>query len=375
VTIARAAFPTNVDDDFLSSERELRESAEKYRTIFNLANDAIFLHDATGRIVDVNQKMTEMYGYTHDEAVALSVGDLSSNEPPYTQERAVQLLTAARKGTPQLFEWSARHRSGRLFWVEVNLKLITIGETAMMLASVRDITDRKLAQAHLQQVDEQLREQASLVTLGQMAAVVAHEVRNPLAGVRGAIQVIGSRLPAGSRDAAIVSEVIARLDALDELMTDMLLFARPPHASPVLVDIRALADETSNLVAQDVRSRNVQFTVDGTRPVVKADPKLLKSVLLNLLLNAADAVQGGGSVRTSIATTAEACVITVIDSGPGIPAEIRERIFVPFFTTKSRGTGLGLPTAKRLVEAHGGRIRVTCPSDGGTTVTIELPRT
>jgi PAS domain S-box-containing protein len=375
VTLARADARTYVDDGYPSLERELRDSAEKYRAIFDLANDAIFLHDATGRIVDVNRKMTEMYGCTREDALALSVADLSSNEPPFTQERALELLNAAKAGTPQLFEWSAKHRSGRLFWVEVNLKLITIGDEAMMLAIVRDITDRKHAQAQLHHAAEQLREQASLVTLGQMAAVVAHEVRNPLAGVRGAIQVIGSRLPVDSRDAVVVNEVIARLDALDELMTDMLLFARPPHANLVPVDVRTLADETTSLLAQDDRAHHVEFSVEGTGPVVMADPKLLKSVLLNLMLNAADAVQNKGTVRTSIGATADACVITVIDSGPGIPPEIRDRIFVPFFTTKSRGTGLGLPTAKRLIEAHGGRIGVICPSGGGTAVTIELPRT
>ena len=345
-----------------------------YRAIFDLANDAIFVHDAsTGAIVDVNLKMTEMYGYTRAEAQHLSVADLSAGSPPYTQERALELLQAA-KATPQLFEWVARDRGGREFWVEVSLKRVEIAGHDRLLAIVRDITERKRAEETLRAADEQLREQAALVRLGEMAAVVAHEVRNPLAGVRGAIQVMSRRLPQDGADAAVMREIVGRLDALDDLMTDLLLFARPPHANMIPVDLVALAKEATEFVARSSPAETVQFEVEGTSPPLMADPKLMKSVLLNLLLNATHAVQSGGTVRMTIVATDAACVLTVSDTGPGIAAEIRDRIFVPFFTTKARGTGLGLPTAKRLVEAHGGRIRVECPPAGGTVVFIELPR-
>jgi signal transduction histidine kinase len=246
-----------------------------------------------------------------------------------------------------------------------------LGAFASTLAG---IIVRKRAEQQLRTADEQLREQAALVRLGEMAAVVAHEVKNPLAAVRGAIQVIGGRLPPENRDAAVIHQVIARLDALDELMRDMLLFARPPKAQFMAVDIAALARETSELVSQDAGLHEVRFEVHGTAPAVNADPNLMKSVLLNLLLNAAHASQRAATVRTTITDMDRFCCITVADAGPGIPPEIRERIFVPFFTTKARGTGLGLPTAKRLVEAHSGHIRVECPPGGGTVVTIELPR-
>jgi PAS domain S-box-containing protein len=347
-----------------------------YRAIFDLANDAIFLHDAsTGAIVDVNRKMTELYGYSREEAQHLSVVDLSGGAPPYTQQRALQLLEAAAAGEPQLFEWLAKDRSGRTFWVEVSLKRVEIVGRDRLLAIVRDISERKRTEETLRAADEQLREQAALVRLGEMAAVVAHEVRNPLAGVRGVLQVISRRLPHDSPDAAVVREAVARLDALDDLMTDLLLFARPPQVRPTPVDIAALARATVDFVAQGPTAYGVRFEVDGESPPIVADPKLLKSVLLNLLLNAAHAVQNAGTVRTSIAATDGACVLAVADNGPGIPADIRDRIFVPFFTTKSRGTGLGLPTAKRLIEAHGGRITVECPPAGGTVVSIELPIT
>ena len=514
-----------------------------YRAIFDTANDAIFVHDmTTGAILDVNRKMSDMYGYTRDEALHLTVQDLSAGIAPYSEERAFELVREAVAGAPQLFEWLAKDRAGRLFWVEVNLTRVAIGARDRLLAIVRDITERKVAErrireshdsqktlnallrlaledttleellqraltlvlhntwpatlgvgavflkdehrgelvlaahngldAHilercarvplghclcgrvassgeplfcsgvderhettyagisphghycipifaretvlgvlnvylaaghlrspaeeeffgsfastlagiivrkraeqsLRAADERLHEQATLVTLGEMAAVVAHEVRNPLAAVRGAIQVIGRRLPPDGKDAGVVGEVIARLDALEELMKDLLLFARPPRMRPAPVDMVALAQTTSALASQDPATRDVRFEIEGSAQHVMADPQLLQIVLLNLFLNAAHAMQGSGTIRISVADGGETCRITVADTGTGIPPEIRDRIFMPFFTTKPRGTGLGLSTAKRLVDIHHGRIGVECPPEGGTIVTIALPQ-
>jgi signal transduction histidine kinase len=208
-----------------------------------------------------------------------------------------------------------------------------------------------------------------------MAAVIAHEVKNPLAGVRGAIQVIGSRLPQGGKDAVMVKEIVSRIDALNELMQDLLLFARPPQPKSAPIDIATLVTTTADLLGGDPALKDVRVTVDGVAPRVMADPDLLKIVFVNLLVNGAHAMKGRGTIRVSLATMAEACQIAFADDGPGIPSEVREKIFTPFFTTKSRGSGLGLPTAKRLIEAHRGSITVACPTAGGTIVTVELPAT
>jgi signal transduction histidine kinase len=206
-----------------------------------------------------------------------------------------------------------------------------------------------------------------------MAAVIAHEVKNPLAGIRGAIQVIGGRLPEGSRDAAMTKEIVARIDALNELMKDLLLFARPPQPRLTSVEIARLVATTVDLMHEDPALKGVRVLVDGSAPPIEADPDLLKIVFQNLLMNSAHAMQGQGTIRIAVTTVDSRCHIVFSDAGPGIPAEIREKIFTPFFTTKSRGSGLGLPTAKRLIEAHGGRISIDCPPGGGTTVNIQLP--
>jgi two-component system sensor histidine kinase PilS (NtrC family) len=198
-------------------------------------------------------------------------------------------------------------------------------------------------------------------------------VKNPLAAVRGAVEVIGMRLPADSRDAAVVKEIVTRIDSLNDLMKDLLLFARPPRPQPVPVDVLPLVASTIALMKQDPEFAAIDIEVEGSAPPVSADPGLLSIVFLNLLVNGAHAMGERGRMKVSVSSIAGGCDIVFRDHGPGIPEKIREKIFAPFFTTKSHGTGLGLATVKRLVEAHRGMVDVQCPSDGGTAVTVRLP--
>jgi signal transduction histidine kinase len=224
-------------------------------------------------------------------------------------------------------------------------------------------------------MEEQLREQTSLARLGEMAAVIAHEVKNPLAGIRGAIQVIGGRLPKESKDATVVKEIVNRIDTLNELIKDLLLFARPPHPRPLPVDLAGLVRTTADLLSGDPALKAVAIQIEGAAPPVLADAELLKIVFQNLLVNSAQAMQGRGEIQVSLEAVGGVCRLIFRDAGPGIAADVLERIFTPFFTTKARGTGLGLATAKRIVEAHAGRIAIDSATGGGTTVTIELPVT
>jgi two-component system sensor histidine kinase AtoS len=118
---------------------------------------------------------------------------------------------------------------------------------------------------------------------------------------------------------------------------------------------------------------DVDVDVDGVAPLVSADADMLRIVFQNLLINGAHAMDGKGRIHVAVGTADSTCQIAFIDGGPGIPAEIREKIFTPFFTTKSRGSGLGLPTAKRLIDAHNGQIVIDCPAAGGTTVVVRIP--
>ena len=140
-----------------------------------------------------------------------------------------------------------------------------------------------------------------------------------------------------------------------------------------MVEIGALVAATADFLSDDPAIKNIEVRVEGSVPPVVADAELLRIVLVNLLVNGAHAMQGRGTIQVSLSSIADMCQIAFADEGPGIPLDMLEKIFTPFFTTKARGSGLGLPTVRRLIEAHQGTISIACPSGGGTIVTVQLP--
>jgi PAS domain S-box-containing protein len=349
-------------------EERLRSSEAHWRSVVESAVDGIVVIDAHGRIEAFNAAAERLFGYREDEIVGRNVHVLMPS--PYREEHDGYLAQYLRTGAGNIIgigrEARALRRDGTTFPVHLAVGEMIVNGERKFTGILHDLTTRV-------RMEEQLREQAAMARLGEMAAVIAHEVKNPLAGIRGAVQVIGGRLAAESREAAVVKEIVTRIDGLNDLMKDLLLFARPPQPRPAPIDISNLVKSTANLLTEDPSLATVGVEVEGTAQPVMADAELLKIVFVNLLMNAAHAMEGQGVIRISVVPADQVCHVVVQDSGPGIPPDVRERIFTPFFTTKSRGTGLGLPTAKRIVEAHAGHIEIDCPPGGGTMVTVQLP--
>jgi len=240
------------------------------------------------------------------------------------------------------------------------------GKVTGAVAVSIDVTERKEA-------EEMLVRQEALARLGTMAAVVAHEVKNPLAGIGGAIQVLRDRLPAEAPDREILTEVLGRLKGLNALVQDLLDFARPRAPRFTRVSLGTTLRETSALLAADPAFSGLLVEIEGPDVTLVGDEDFLRDVFHNLLLNGAQAAGGKGPLRVTIEEGRERCRVTVRDPGPGIPADIADKVFEPFFTTKHRGTGLGLSIARRLVEAHGGTLTLASPAGGGTAAVVELP--
>lgn len=349
-------------------EKQLRSSEARWRAIIESAVDAIVVIDGHGRVDAFNPAAERLFGYRESEIRGRNVNALMPS--PFHEEHDIYLTryqaTRVKKIIGLGREVTGRRKDGTTFPLHLSVgEMVLEGETRFT-GILHDLTERT-------RIEEQLREQAALVRLGEMAAVIAHEVKNPLAGIRGAVQVIGSRLPPDSKDAAITHEIVSRIDALNALMKDMLLFARPPQPKLAPVQIASLVAATADLLSADPALKNVRVEIEGFAPPVLADADLLKIVFVNLLANGAHAMEGRGTMRVDISSAGSSSEVTFSDTGPGIPPDVRDRIFTPFFTTKSRGSGLGLPTAKRLVEAHHGVIRIDCPPAGGTKVTVQLP--
>jgi two-component system sensor kinase FixL len=350
------------------TESALQTSERRWQAVVDSAVDGIIVIDASGRIEAFNRAAERLFGYSEQEMIGRNVSVLMP--APHRDEHDGYIARYLATGTKKIIgigrEVTALRRDGTTFPVHLTVGEMAVNGDRKFTGILHDLSARA-------NIETQLREQAALARLGEMAAVIAHEVKNPLAGVRGAIQVIGSRLPKESKDASMIKEIVARLDALDELVKDLLLFSRPPRPKTGRVDLAALLTVTGDLLNSDPALKEVRVDVRGAAPIVSADADLLKIVFENLLVNSAQAMKGRGTIRAMISLVGGDCRIEVRDEGPGIPAEVLDRIFTPFFTTKARGSGLGLPTAKRLIEAHNGSISIASPPGGGTVVTIRLP--
>jgi signal transduction histidine kinase len=214
-------------------------------------------------------------------------------------------------------------------------------------------------------------------TLGELATGLAHEIRNPLAGIAGVIEIVGRDLPASSPAKAVVKDVREEIAQINRILTDLLGTARPRASEMRPSDLNTTVEHAVMLARQQVLSKpiQIQFTPAADLLEVEHDSDQMHQVLLNLLLNSVQAIEGSGLVRVALFAkdSGDDAVITVSDTGRGIPPEHLQNIFRPFFTTKGNGTGLGLSLARRIIEEHHGRIEVASSSGKGTTFSVTLP--
>ena len=326
----------------------------------------VAITDTTGRITYANQKFCDISKYSREELLGQDHRIINSAHHP--EEFIRNLWVTIANGRIWRGEIRNRAKDGAIYWVDTTIVpfLDERGKPYQYMAIRYEITERKRS-------EERLQEQEALARLGQMAAVVAHEVKNPIAGIRGALQVIGTRMAADARDKPIIAEIIARLDALNGIVQDLLVFARPRALRAEPTDLKALVLATVGHLKRDPSLQAVAIEVDGNGAVVDVDAEQLQLAVQNVLMNAVQAMNGEGSIHVDIARHGGEWQIAVADNGPGMPAEVKDKVFDPFFTTRSRGTGLGLPIARRVVEAHGGSIGIETPAGGGTVVSMSLP--
>jgi PAS domain S-box-containing protein len=322
--------------------------------------------DPRGIITYANDKFCEISKYSREELLGQDHRIINSGYHP--KEFIRELWRTIAQGGLWRGEIRNRAKDGSIYWVDTTIVplLDTNGKPRQYLAIRYDITQRKLAEGRL-------RDQAALTQLGQLAAVVAHEVRNPLAGVRGTLQVLLSRMPPDMRDRDIIVAMIERIDSLNAKVEDILVYARPSQPKLQSVDVKPLVVEAAGVARAATGSACPTLEITGQTGLIQADPDLLRPVLLNLLLNACQA-SAGQPIQVVTSDEGETCHISIRDRGRGIPAEERERIFEPFYTTKRGGTGLGLAVVKRLTELQGGSIALRDREGGGTVAELVLPR-
>lgn len=253
-------------------------------------------------------------------------------------------------------------------------KLLAL-ETGLMLESYRASYVERVRQAAHEAMQERIHQAERLAEIGQLAASLAHEIKNPLAGISGAIQVIREEMSAGDPHREVLTAVLRQIDRLDGTVKDLLTYARPQTPRFKLCRLGGVVERVVGLLRQEPAFESLTLECeDGAElPMIEADEHQIEQVLVNLLLNAAHASEPGAAVQLRIAVDGQEAAIVVQDHGEGMDEETRRRALEPFFTTKARGTGLGLPICTRIVDAHGGTLRLHSEPGRGTAVEVRLP--
>jgi signal transduction histidine kinase len=227
----------------------------------------------------------------------------------------------------------------------------------------------------LQNNVEHLKRAGRMSALGHMSAGLAHEIRNPLAGIDGAAAILRDEMQNDSSRIEFLDIIQKETRRLDRLVTNFLEFASPRAPAMQTIHVDSLVQSVVNVIKQTAARHNIEFVVDipGNLPSVPCDTEQIKQVLLNLMLNSVQAMPKGGNITISSRLQNDAVLVSVRDTGPGIPASDTEFIYDPFFTTKETGTGLGLPTAYQIVEQHGGELKLEKTDSPGACFTFTLP--
>ena len=289
-----------------------------------------------------------------------------------------------------LFQWGEGFTLGMEKYLEIVMYNV-VGATTGLLAqreqersSELERTARGLEESNRQltvqseriiAVEEQLRRSEKLSTLGEMAAVLAHEIRNPLGSIRGTAEILRDDYRPGEPKHEFIEIQIKETERLNHVVEDFLRLARPQAAEMRHCSLREELETIVTLTATEARQRGIRLELlpAADELTVTGDGEKLRQAFLNIVLNALQATPAGGSVAITADRTSQGPEIRFTDTGPGIPADVRERIFEPFFTTKPDGTGLGLAVTRKIIEAHNGSLVVESVIGTGTTVVARFP--
>jgi signal transduction histidine kinase len=303
------------------------------------------------------------------------------------------LTEAAAKGRCEQEGWRMRKDGGR-FWADTVVSVLLDERLNVVGFSVvtRDLTERRRVEEALRESEQKLRLQAEeleqqliasgrLVSLGEITASMAHEFNNPLGIVMGFAQDLLSETDSNSPQYRYLKIIDEETRRCGEIIRELLQFSRPSAAEPRLTEIQQIIEKTAKLVGNRLYQQKIElsFDIDKDLPMIDADPKQLEQVLINIYLNAVDAMPHGGKLilGAKLSTTncdAPMLVVTVADTGFGIEEENLSKVFLPFFTAKkTKGLGLGLPICERIIKNHGGRIDFASQPGKGTTFQIQLP--
>jgi PAS domain S-box-containing protein len=351
------------------------ELAGKNRFMANILRDsadAIITMDPDDVVTSWNRGAESIFGYAANEIIGKPVNIIV---PPELRE-ARELESIGRRfraqGAVRSHQTERITKDGRRIQVIFTRTAIKddSGKVIGSSSVVKDVTS-------LRSLERQLADAEHLATLGELSAGLAHEIKNPLAGIKGAIDVIRDSLPSGDAHREILGDVLHEVNRIDKTVRDLLNYAKPRPPSHSSIELPSLVQRIVAIARTAPKHPSVPISVRQLTPVpdFTGDEMQLEQVLMNLLLNAQNALSSGGRIEITLGCDEQSKIvrIEVKDNGPGIPEEIRKKVFQPFFTTRTDGTGLGLATCLKNVQYHGGSIEVQSEVGHGTTFIVTVP--
>jgi two-component system NtrC family sensor kinase len=329
------------------------------------SNDAIFALDRQNTVRFWNRGAEQLFGWTIAETVGRGLTHLFVEDEPGTVG-----LFAPEDARQEIASQEIRmHTRARgTVWVDVSRTPLLDGSDRPNGYSfvVRDITERRAAM-------EKMAFTERMSAVGNMAAALAHEIGTPLGVISSSTEYLMLDLPEGDERREDLSMILSETERIGGLVKNLLEFSRPEAPVFEPLDLTTVVDRVERLARHSARNQSTELVVDSNGPaMVEGDANQLEQVLLNLTINAMQALGSGGAVRVALESTDGDVILTVEDDGPGIAPEAAEGIFHPFFTTKPNGTGLGLAVAKRIVEDHGGSLS-TLEREVGAAFQVRLP--
>ena len=347
------------------------EAPEIERTLLVRVLDALdtglLALDEERCVTAINETLARGWGVDRTDVIGLPIGEVfeSETERWYLPERGSRgeagRATREVRGTVAEREVLMRYSASGL------------GDSGAVLIRVEDLVDADTE-------EEVFRNTERLISLGELSARVAHEIRNPLTGVRTTVQFVASKLRGGDSRRDDLQDVLKELDRIEQIITDLLLFARPQAGRPVPTDLREVVEKALDNLARRLEDSGIEVErdLDEGLPPVTVDPDMAQQVVLNLAINAIQAMPEGGTLRVTLGLRRTRYKkayldVVVVDTGAGIPDDVKEKMFDPFFTTRSMGTGLGLSISLQIAREHGGNLTARNLAQGGAAFRFSLP--
>jgi len=365
----------------ISLEREVEKAKTFFQNVIESTVDGIVVVDTKGKVLIFNKGMERLTGYSAEEII--NTGHLSSFYDIETAKENMRKMRSNLYGPPGKLNptsMTITTKSGKKIPVTLSASIITIDGKEVgsvgVFTDMREILEmrKELKQAHLQLVQSE-----KIASVGRMAAGVAHEINNPLSGILIYAELLKEALQNNTQHLKDIQEIIDQTLRCKKIVADLLEFSRQSIGKTSAFSVDQLVTKSLNLLVNQASFQDIDVIteIESDMPEMIGDFGQLQQVLTNLFINAADAMQGKGTltVRARFDQKEKKFILQVADTGPGIPEHLRDKIFDIFFTTKpvGKGTGLGLSISQNIINLHGGNIRVDCPPEGGTVFHIELP--